>query len=35
MFSKITALFAAIALFFSGVGIGDIIPWLDVITDMV
>ncbi|MBQ6898927.1 MAG: DUF4962 domain-containing protein [Clostridia bacterium] len=35
MWSKITAVFSAIALFFSGVGIGDIIPWLDVIPDMV
>ncbi len=35
MLSKITAVFSAIALFFSGVGIGDIIPWLDVIPDMV
>ena len=35
MLSKITAVFAAISLFFSGVSFGDIIPWLDVIPDMV
>ncbi len=35
MFSKITAVFASVALFFSGVSAGDIIPWLQVIPDMV
>ena len=35
MFTKIGAFFLSLALFFSGVGIGDVIPWLDVIPDMV
>lgn len=35
IWSGITAIFTSIALFFSGVSIGDICPYLDVIPDMV
>ncbi len=35
MGSKITAVFTAVVLFFSGVSAGNIIPWLQVIPDMV